>query len=892
MNLVSVKDKSTLPLLSELLDSFAGCTVYSKLDLKQAFKQIRVHPDDVHKTAFSTPLGHFEWLVMPEGLCNAPCTFQALMQIVLRDRFYNGVVAFEDDILIGSKSLETHAADVEWVLQQLRKHKLYAEMDKSEFCKSEIDFLGHTISASGVSIQKQKVQAILDWPVPTNVKEVRSFLGMAGYHRRFIKGFSQIAAPLTELLKHDRSWKWGSVESDAFKALKDATCTAPVLVIPNLDLPFTISTDASGFAIGAVLSQDHGKGQQPVAFLSHKMNAAERNYPVHEQELLAVVAAMKEWRCYLLGSKHGITVITDHRSLQYINTQPRLSPRQIRWVEYLQQFQPLLELTYRPGRENVIADALSRRPDIEKEVSAERNAQATTGPPAEPRLQLFLAPISTIERSAIMDEVKLAAARDSDYRKMLKHPKDWGYSKVDGVLYTFDNCLIVPNERTLRTRILKEVHDAPTGGHLGIEKTISRLGRVCWWPGQRQEVQEYVKSCVACQANKAINQRPAGLLQPLPIPTKNWEVVSMDFIGPLPVTNRQHDSIMVVVDKLSKMAHFIPTRTTVTAPQAADLYWREVVRYHGIPSAIVSDRDSRFTSNFWQALWKMMGTGLSMSTSYHPQTDGQTERVNRVLEEMLRSYVNDHMTDWDECLVAAEVAVNSSQHSSTGYSPYYLNNGQDIQLPIDKALKLANDAPSNEAAADVIKVLANDLHQARHNLKLAQLHQAKYADQERKEVEYKQGDRVMLSTGDRSPAKLSSRYSGPYTIKRIMSPVNVELDLPKGMKIHPVFHVSKLKPYTDSVVDFPGRQQMDRPAPVIEDNGEAYWNIESILKVRDRVLGGRGRSKKTIKEYLVKWQGYDLSEASWVPRSDMTDDMEEMVQEFHSKLDSNSDSED
>jgi hypothetical protein len=259
---------------------------------------------------------------------------------------------------------------------------------------------------------------------------------------------------------------------------------------------------------------------------------------------------------------------------------------------------------------------------------------------------------------------------------------------------------------------------------------------------------------------------------------------------------------------------------------------------------------------------------------------------------MLRSYVNDHMTDWDECLVAAEVAVNSSQHSSTGYSPYYLNNGQDIQLPIDKALKLANDAPSNEAAADVIKVLASDLHQARHNLKLAQLHQAEYADQERREVEYKQGDRVMLSTGDRSPTKLSSRYSGPYTIKRIMSPVNVELDLPKGMKIHPVFHVSKLKPYTDSVVDFPGRQQMDRPAPIIEDNGEAYWNIESILKVRDRVLGGRGRSKKTIREYLVKWQGYDLSEASWVPRSDMTDDMEEMVQEFHSKLDSNSDSED
>ena len=429
LNLVSIKDKSTLPLLSELLDSFAGCTVFSKLDLKQAFKQIRVHPDDVHKTAFSTPLGHFEWLVMPEGLCNAPCTFQALMQIVLRDRFYNGVVAFEDDILIGSKNAETHAADVEWVLQQLRKHKLYAEMDKSEFCKSKIDFLGHTISASAVSIQKQKLQAILDWPAPTNVKEVRSFLGLTGYNRRFIKGFSHIAAPLTELLKDDRSWKWGSVESDAFQALKDATCSAPVLVIPNLDLPFTISTDASGFAIGAVLSQDHGKGQQPVAFLSHKLNAAERNYPVHEQELLAIVTAMKEWRCYLLGSKHGITVVTDHRSLQYINTQPRLSPRQIRWVEYLQQFQPLFEVTYRPGKENVIADALSRRSDIEKEVLAERSAQATTGAPAEPRLQLFLAPISTVERSARMDEVKMAAACDEDYQTMLTRPKDWGYSR-------------------------------------------------------------------------------------------------------------------------------------------------------------------------------------------------------------------------------------------------------------------------------------------------------------------------------------------------------------------------------------------------------------------------------------------------------------------------------
>src|SRR5258708_17415837 len=296
---------------------------------------------------------------MPFGLTNAPATFMHLMQQTFRKFLDDFVIVFIDDILVYSKTKEDHYNHLRLVLQVLRDNQLYAKLSKCEFFQGEIGFLGHVINQYGNKMESCKVNAVTSWPIPKNIYELRSFLGLAGYYRRFVKDFSMIASPLTSLLHKDTKYEWTAQQDDAFNELKQAVSTAPILIIPDPHLPYTVVADASGYAIGAALCQDHGNGLQPCAFLSRKMNDHERNYAVHEQELLAIVHALREWRHYLLGNR--IIIITDHRSLQYLSTQFKLSARQTRWSEFLQQFD--YEIRYRPGRDNQVPDSLSRRPD-------------------------------------------------------------------------------------------------------------------------------------------------------------------------------------------------------------------------------------------------------------------------------------------------------------------------------------------------------------------------------------------------------------------------------------------------------------------------------------------------------------------------------------------------
>ncbi|HVX00352.1 MAG TPA: DDE-type integrase/transposase/recombinase, partial [Candidatus Babeliaceae bacterium] len=446
-----------------------------------------------------------------------------------------------------------------------------------------------------------------------------------------------------------------------------------------------------------------------------------------------------------------------------------------------------------------------------------------------------------------------------------------------GILKNPQGCIVIPDDRSLKVMLLMEVHDAPTSGHLGIEKTLARLGKIFWWPGMRQEVQEYINSCVACQSNKASNRSPAGLLHSLPIPAYNWEQVSMDFVGPLPATERGKDNIMVVVDKLSKMVHLIPCRTTITAPQVANLFFREVVRHHGLPTAIISDRDPRFTSHFWGELWRLLGTKLKMSSSYHPQTDGQTERVNRVMEEILRSYVKDTGDDWDEHLTTVEIAINTSKHTSTEASPFKLNYGREMVLPIEQAVSKLMSS-NNPSAADSIRRMNEDLDTAKKNISKAQERQAYYADKSRRVADiYKVGDRVMLSTENltHKAGKLSGKFTGPFTIIEVHEDKTVKLELPTMMKAkYDRFHVSKVKPFHMAKIDFPDRQQLDRPPPIIVSDQEEY-EVEEILAKREL----RARRGQTKLQYLVKWKGYPATEATWSSLEDLANAIE-TVNEF------------
>ncbi|GJP83868.1 hypothetical protein CLOP_g13969 [Closterium sp. NIES-67] len=391
------------------------------------------------------------------------------------------------------------------------------------------------------------------------------FLGFVNYIRRFIPNTAGLSALLTDRLKdHDCFW-WGEKQQAAFDQLKIALTSSPVLRISDPNRPYEVVTDASDIAIGAVLLQDFGDGLQPVAYESRKLQGAEKNYTVHDKEMLAIVHAFKTWRCYLTGA--DVTVRTDHKSLQYLRAQPNLNPRQIRWLDFLESnFH--YTITYKRGANN-IADALTRP--------------------------------------------------------------------------------------TVHTRNY-------------------------YWPNMADDVRKYVSSCTICQIMKSSHQRAAGLLQPLDPPERPWQHVTMDYVTGLPADPSGNDAILVVVDRLTKMAHFIACQQTITAEQTAQLFIANVIRLHGLPSAIISDRDPKFTSNFWRHLWDQFGTKLQFSSAYHPQTDGQTERVNQTMEQLIRTTCTDPST-WEKSLPLLEFAYNNATSATTNHSPFFLNYGQDPVVP-------------------------------------------------------------------------------------------------------------------------------------------------------------------------------------------------------------------
>lgn len=842
LNKITIKNRYPLPRIEDLMDRLVGAKYFTKIDLYSGYHQIRIKEEDIHKTAFRTRYGHYEFLVLPFGLTNAPATFMTLMNDIFREFLDQFVIVYLDDILIYSKTREEHLQHLQQVLQILRKHRLYAKLSKCEILKQKVEYLGHYISSEGISVDLRKVTVVKEWPIPTNISELRSFLGLASYYRKFVKGFSSIAAPLTLLLHKDQPYKWDDTKQVAFDELKRLLTSAPVLLLPDPTKPFTVTTDASDIAIGAVLSQNQGKGEQPVAYESRKLSPAEQNYPVHEKELLAIVHAIKLWRTYLEGQK--FTVVTDHASLEFIKSQSNLSRRQARWLEVLQSSD--FEVKYRPGKTNVVADALSRPPHL---------ANITTLSTYLTNKNLEKGYYQDKYFSFIFETLKNPEKSDAKQQARASH-----YELRDNKLYLKEGQrLAIPKDKELRTRLLYEYHDIPITGHLGIDKTYEAIRRDYFWPKMGKDVQKYITSCDSCQRNKSSNLQPAGLLQPLTTPSKRWEQVTMDFIVQLPTTRNKHDAIVVFLDRLSKRAHFCPTHTSVTAPEVAKIFFSNIFKNHGLPQVIVSDRDAKFTSRFWKTLFEQLGTKLAMSTAFHPQTDGQTERMNRTLEEMLRAYSSYKQDNWDEYLPAAEFAYNNSKQPSTEHTPFELDCGQHPTTPSSLAAKKNTQVP---AVDDFLSHWSTMIQIAKDNLMIAQERQVKYANQHRRYEKFKVGDKVLLSTQhinspidkNRPTKKLAPKYIGPYKIVTAISTTAYKLDLPENLKIHPVFHISLLKHYQETSENF------SRPTPpptiIIPETEEEEYEVEAIL------------DKKFVRKkpyYLVKWKGYPLHDATWEP---------------------------
>ena len=626
LNKLTIKNKYPLPRIDDLFDQLKGASVFSKIDLRSGYHQLRVKEADIHKTAFRTRYGHYEFLVMPFGLTNAPAAFMDLMNRVFQPFLDRFVVVFIDDILVYSETEAKHDEHLCTVLQVLREKELYAKFSKCEFWLREVTFLGHVVSAERIKVDPRKIEAILEWKPPRSVSEIRSFLGLAGYYRRFVEGFSMMAAPLTKLIRKGVPFVWTEKQQEAFERLKKVLTEAPVLIQPESGKDFTVYSDASHVGLGCVLMQE-GK---VVAYASRQLKPHEGNYPTHDLELAAVIFALKIWRHYLYGER--CIIYTDHKSLKYLLTQKELNLRQRRWIELLKDYDCSIE--YHPGKANVVADALSRR--------AVSNLRAMFA-----YLSLFddgslLAELQV--RPTWVDQIKEKQLKDESLVPRFQQVKEGETSEFglndDGVL-CFRGRICVPKDSDLRQSILKEAHGGLCAMHPGGNKLYHDLRELYWWPGLKREVTEFVGKCLTCQQVKAEHQLPSGLLQPVKIPLWKWERVTMDFVSGLPLTPSKKDSIWVIVDRLTKSAHFIPVHTDFSLQKLAKLYVAEIVRLHGVPVSIISDRDPRFTSRFWQKLHEVLGTRLNFSTAFHPQTDGQSKRVIQILEDMLRGCVID-----------------------------------------------------------------------------------------------------------------------------------------------------------------------------------------------------------------------------------------------------------
>lgn len=852
LNKQTVKNAYPLPRADDLIDQLHGAKIFSKVDLRSGYWQIPISAEDVTKTAFRTRYGHFEWLVLPFGLTNAPAAFMDLMHKIFADLLDRGVVIFLDDILIYSDSAEEHERLLREVFTRLRAHKLYAKESKCELWRTEVTFLGHVINEHGVSVESCKIEAITHWPRPSDPSDIRSFLGLAGFYRRFIRRFSHIAAPLTDLLQKGCKFEWKDSHEAAFQSLKFALTHAPILRPYDPTLPCTLDLDASDFAVGAVLLQGTGTDRTllPVAFESKRLNRAERNYSARDREQLALVHATHKWRHYLLGQP--VTVRTDHRPLLYPLKLEFMKSRHHRWDEQLNQFN--LTLTYREGRLNTVPDALSRRPDHK------------SPPPAN---QPVLAAVSSIGPDpAFLDAVRSANTTDPYARMVIGRLvlADTAYSHfslTDGLLYCSDR-LYIPPVPALRSLVLDTTHDCTVSGHFGMDKTEELTTRSFFWPDMQQDIRHYVRSCDKCQRNKPSNRVPAGPLRPLPIPNQPWEHISMDLIVELPKTPRGHTAIAVFIDRLTKQVLLAPLTTDTTAPTVAKAYFDTVFRHKGLSRVILSDRDPRFTSHFWRTLFQLLGTKLSFSTAFHPQTDGQTERINRVIEEVLRAYVSARHTDWDTRLTPVEFAINNSVQASTGHSPFYLNSGRHPLTPGT----LFKPPPSDTPAADTFLAnIATSLTDAKTLIAVAQNRQKQYADRKRRPLILQPGDQVYLSTahltlpGRTQVRKLGPKYTGPFTVLQAISDVAYKLDLPDHMRIHPVFHVSLLKPFTpNDDARFPGREKP--PPPALISDAHPTFTIDRVIDTREI-----RRRNTTRTQYLVTFRDQPFHEARWVDSS-------------------------
>mgnify|MGYP003389980841 FL=1 len=824
LNAVTKKDRYPLPRTDACLDAMNGCKWFSTFDLRSAYHQVPIHGPDKEKTSFICHKGSFQFRTMPFGLCNAGATFQRLMDVVLNGISLQGCLAYLDDVVVFSRTLDEHLEKLRQVFERLQIAGLKLKPSKCCVLQREVAFLGHVMTEEGITTDPEKIKAVVEWPVPTCVREVRAFVGLASYYRRFVRGFAEVAAPLHELTKKNAKFCWEEKHQAAFEILKQKLVQAPVLVAPDDEHRYILDTDASDHAMGAVLSMEIDGEERPVAYASRVFSKCQRNYCVTRRELLAVVTFLRVFKQYLLG--RPFTVRTDHSALQWFRRSKEPIGQPGMWLETMEEFE--FEIEHRPATKHGNADALSRRPcakqscychDLEAYQPDGSMLIRAAGIQLADIFDLGLSSEELVKAQGEDTELSVIYARlkqglpkpqweevalRTEGTKTLWHQWERLAVKNDVLYRRWDSAygaevswqVVLP--ASLRKAFVQRVHEGMTGGHMALKKTQNQVSRRAYWPGWKVEVAKLLKACVPCAQYHRGGPPRSVPLKPM-LAGSPWERVSIDITGPHPRSKKGNEYILTMIDHFSKWAEAFPIRAH-TAPTVAKLLVTQVFSRFGCPKQILADQGPEFESQLIAELCKNLGIDKVRTSPYKASTNGAVERFHKTLNSMVGKVASENQRDWDEYLPMVMAAYRASPHEATGLTPNRLILGRETAMPVDIALGRPEEekvefTSYDEFADDLASRLEKAFQMARESLGKAAQRRKNAYDLRVKGSSFAVGQWVWYlyqrKYKGRSP-KWQRSYTGPFLIVKALPPVNFVIQRSRNATPK-VVHADKLK---------------------------------------------------------------------------------------------------
>ena len=873
LNKVTIKDTYPLPRIDDSLNQMSGAKWFCVLDLCSGYWQVECHPKDRPKTAFATRRGLYQFQVMPFGLCNTPATFERLMETVLAGLQWDICLIYLDDVIIYGKNFDEMIRNLSLVFDRLSSAGLKLKPRKCRLFAREVEYLGHVVSENGISTDPKKIEAVKTWPEPTTVTELRSFIGFCSYYRRFIEGFADIAKPLHKLTQKGKLFVWTDECQVSFDQLNNCLVRSPVLAHPDFSQPFILDTDASSSCIGAVLSQVQNGQEKAIAFASRSMTKSERKYCVTRKELLAAVYFTKYFRHYLLGRKFVIR--SDHSSLRWLLNFKEPEGQMARWLQILCSFD--MEIQYRAGRKHSNADGMSRVPckqcqhcgtseDTESKHTIHTAVSQKSDITHSGDMSLMNAQQSDrnsqkmrqwVEKGtkpsydSIIGENYVMQSLYSQWNKLVIHEsllcREW---KVIGTTMSSFQA-IVP--LTQRRTVLSHCHDIRPSGHLGVNKTLSKIRQSYYWPDLQNDVRRYVAGCDTCWKRKhpaKTKQAPMQMVKS-GVPMQS---IATDILGELPETENGNKYILVVSDYFTKWTEAF-AMANMEAGTVARIMVEEVVTRFGVPHVIHSGQGRQYESRLFQEMCQMLGTTKTRTTPYHPKSDGMVERFNRTLETMLSAYASDNHKDWDRQLPYVMMAYRATAHETTGFSPNMLMLGRETSTPLDLVYDMPpgiKPVPANMWVWELRERIEEAHALVRKYSEGSILQQKTYHDKRASWERFEANDIVyvfFLQKKKGCTPKFTSFWRGPFNILGKLSEVLYEVDCGRNNEPQ-IIHCDRLKRKVKQKLGGESERDTD---PVEIDREEVVEDIRpeegsEIVNVEDLAQGsGTSRPRRKIR---------------------------------------------